>query len=404
MQQDLSSFLEKYITKDSIFRDRSVLLSDHAPDELPHRDEQTHAIAQILAPCLRMEKPSNLFIYGKTGTGKTVTVKHTTSQILKVAEEHKIDVKVLYINCKMRRTADTEYRLFACLSEMLGAKVPATGLPTLEVYNTFVKQVDTKRQIILLILDEVDELIRKTDSTLLYNLTRLNTELGQAKISFIGITNSASLIDQLDPRVRSSLQQEGIIFPSYHASQIKDILDQRKVHAFHDGVVEPGVIEKCAAYAARDHGDARRAIELLRVAGELAERNGFRTVKIEHLDEAENKIERDRMLDIVRGQPDQYQLVMYALLSLWERNSRSLLSTGEVYGLYMDLCRSTSLHPLTQRRVSDIIADLDMQGVINAKIISKGRYGRTRDITPSFPKESARNIKKLVAQSLDLPV
>lgn len=404
MQQDLSSFFEEYLTKDSIFRDRSVLESNHIPNELPHRNEQTHMLAQILAPCLKMENPSNIFLFGKTGTGKTVTMKHTTDQILKVAEEHKIDVKVLYINCKMRRNADTEYRLFARLSEMLGAEVPATGLPTMEVYNTFVEQIDTKRQIILLILDEVDELVRKTDTTLLYNLTRLNTDLEQAKISLIGIANSANLIEQLDPRVRSSLRHEEIIFPSYHATQIQDILNQRKERAFHEGVIEPGVIEKCAAYAARDHGDARRAIELLRVAGELAERNGFKRVKMEHLDEAENKIERDRMLDIVRHQPDQYQLVVYVILSLSERNSRSLLSTGEVYGLYRKLCQSTSLRPLTQRRVSDIIADLDMLGVINAKIISKGRYGRTRDIIPSFPKESARNVKKLVAQSLDLPI
>ena len=404
MQQDLSSFFEEYLTKESIFLDKSVLESNYTPEELPHRSEQTHALAQILAPCLRLEKPSNIFLFGKTGTGKTVTVKHTTNQILKVAKEHKIDVKVLYVNCKMKRTADTEYRLFARLSEMLGAKVPATGLPTIEIYNTFMNLIDKKKQVILIILDEIDELVGKADSSLLYNLTRLNTDLKQAKISLIGIANSAALIEQLDPRVVSSLRYEDIIFPSYHATQIQDILNQRKVHAFRENAVEPGVVEKCAAYAARDHGDARRAIELLRVAGELAERNGFKVVKIENIDEAENKIERDRMLDIVRHQPDQYQLIVYVILSLYEKNSRSLLSTGEVYRLYKRLCQSTSLRPLTQRRISDIIADLDMLGVINAKIISKGRYGRTRDIKPSLSEESARNVKKLVAESLDLPI
>lgn len=402
MQQDLSTFFEEFISRESIFKDRSVLTSEYHPGEVLHRNEQVHAIAQMLAPCLRMEKPSNIFIYGKTGTGKTVTVTHTTHHILQAAQQHHVNVKVLYVNCKMKRTADTEYRLLAEFTKQLGTDVPATGLPTDEVYNIFINRLDAEKRIVILVLDEVDELVRKSDA-LFYNLTRVNSDLKQARVTIVGIANNASFTDHLDPRVKSSLGEEELIFPSYNAPQIRDILEQRTRIAFNDNVVEPGVIEKCAAFAARDHGDARRAIELMRVAGEIAERNGFRMVKMEHLDEAEGKIERDRMLDLVRKQPKQYQLVLYGILSLSRRDSRTVLSTGEVYELYQKLCSQTTLRPLTQRRISDIIAEFDMLGVINVKVISKGRYGRTRDITIPLPGDTAANLKKLVAQSLDLP-
>ena len=403
MQHSLATYFEQYLRRDSIFLDKSVLEGNYTPEELLHRNEQMESIAQMLAPALRLEKPSNLFIYGKTGTGKSVTVQYTTEQLLAVAKEKGIPLKRIYINCKMKREADTEYRLLAFLARELGADVPATGLPTDEVYRTFVSKIDVKEQLILLVLDEVDELLKRSDDSVLYNLTRLNTSLKRAQISLIGITNDITFTNHLDPRVRSSLGEEEIIFPTYNALQIQDILTQRTAKAFSTGVIQPGVIEKCAAFAARDHGDARRAIELLRVAGEIAERNRLKEVTIEHLDEAEGKIERDRMLDMVRYQPKQFQAVVYAILTLSERDSRSLLSTGEVYNHYQKLCGPSNLRPLTQRRVSDIIAELDMLGLINVKIISKGRYGRTREITASVPQDTARNVKKLIAQNLDLP-
>ena len=403
MQQNLASYFEQFLTHKGLFRDRHVLQSHYTPVELLHREEQTHTLAQILAPSLRLQKPSNIFIYGKTGTGKTVSVRFTADQILKVASQQDIPLKILYINCKMRRTADTEYRLVAHISRELGAEVPATGLPTEEVYKIFVDKVDSSRQMLILILDEIDELLKRADDSLLYNLTRLNVNLSQSQISIIGITNDVRFIDHLDARVRSSLGEEEIIFPTYNALQIQDILKRRTEEAFHEGVVEPGVVEKYAAYAARDHGDARRAIELLRVAGELAERNGLKKVTLDHLDQAEHKIEKDHILDIVRSQPKQFQLVVYGILTLWEKKGQSILSTGELYRLYKNLCIPSNQRPLTQRRVSDIIAELDILGLIDVTIISKGRYGRTREITPSLTGETAKNVKKLVAQSLDLP-
>jgi cell division control protein 6 len=215
-------------------------------------------------------------------------------------------------------------------------------------------------------------------------LTRINTELKHSTITLIGISNDLVFADNLDPRVKSSLSEEEVVFPPYNAIQIQQILTQRSERAFKSASLADGVIAKCAAYAAREHGDARRALELLRVSAELAERLECLRVELGHVDEAEEKIDRDRMLEIVKTQPKQFQATLYSLFLLEERELKGAY-TGDVYDVYRELCRETDLRPLTQRRVSDIIAELDMLGIINARVVSKGRYGRTRELKVTVP-------------------
>ena len=206
-------------------------------------------------------------------------------------------------------------------------------------------------------------------------------------------------MDDLDPRVRSSLGEEELVFPPYNALQLQDILRERANEAFVEGVLADEVIPKCSALAAREHGDARRALDLLRVAGELAEREGSKTLTLEFLDKANSKIERDKMLDIIQNEPKQHQLVLYSILSLNETEKTSLF-TGAVYNRYQELCPRTKLESLTQRRVSDIIAEFDMLGLINVDVISRGRQGRTREIKLMLPEHIRAKAKDMITEAL----
>lgn len=397
---DLNNFFNNYLNKKPLFKNKKALQSNYTPDEIPHRNEQIKQIASMLAPCLRMEKPSNIFIYGKTGSGKTVVTKYVTDQIIKATKDKNIPLKVFYLNCKMKRVADTEYRIISQLAKAFGEEVPTTGLPTDEVYKLFIEAIENKKQLLILILDEIDQLVRKAGDEILYNLTRLNSELKNVEISIIGISNDLLFTDNIDPRVKSSLSEEELVFPPYNAVQLQDILRTRASLSFEKGILAEGVIEKCAAYAAREHGDARRALELLRVAGEIAERKNDTKIILDHLDEAEEKIERDRVLDIISTQPKQFQVTLHSILSL-DLDNNSIF-TGDLYDVYKNNCLSIGLKPLTQRRVSDIIAELDMLGIINAKVISKGRYGRTREISLAIPPSTIPNIKETLNESLGL--
>jgi len=378
--------------------------ASYVPDAIYHRDEQINQIAEILAPALKIEKPSNLFIYGKTGTGKTLSVRYTAEHIVQVAKENNVSVKIIYINCKLKRVADTEYRLIAEIAREYGKIIPATGLPTDEVYKIFYSALNDEEQILILILDEIDQLIKKTGDEVIYNLTRINSELQSSQISLIGISNDLMFANHIDPRVKSSLSEEELIFPPYNALQIQDILRKRSTIAFKEDVLDDGVIPKCAAYAAREHGDARRAIDLLRVAGELAERTKSPRLEIKHIDMAEEKIEKDRIVDVVQTQPKQFQATLLSIFLLLKSTKNKSIFTGDVYDLYKNLCPQFGLKAITQRRISDIVAELDMLGLINAKVISKGRGGRTREIHIGIPSQLAEKVQTLLAKELEVDI
>jgi len=380
---DILEMIFERATSSSIFINREVLRPDYIPDELPHREEQIARLGSILAPALQGARPSNVFIYGLTGTGKTAVTKFVLKKLKQKALQLGVNVISCYVNV---RQDDTTYRVILRLSECLGLRLPFTGLSTAEAYRRFIEALDAKSAIFISVLDEIDFLVRKQGDELLYRLTRGNEELAHSKITVVGITNDIKLVENLDPRVRSSLGEVEIVFPPYNAEQLEDILRQRAKLAFRPGVLGEGVIQLCAALAAREHGDARRALDLLRVAGEIAEREGSSKVLLEHVYKARMEIERDRVSEVVQTLPLHGKLILYSILSI--TRGQGSATTGEVYNYYRALCRRLGIESVTQRRASDIISELDMLGVINARIVSRGRYGKTRIISLAAPYEA----------------
>ena len=374
----LKDMLNEYASKNVIFRNKDMLTTRFTPDDIPHRDSQIKHIALMLAPVLRNEKPSNIFVYGKTGTGKTLVVR----KILDNLKESGEGLMIIYVNCKMQKVTDTEYRLLAQLINEFGERVPYTGLPTTELYKKFFTHLEACGCSTIIVLDEIDSLVKKIGDEVLYNLTRINQELVKTKLTLIGISNNLSFVESLDPRVKSSLSEEEVVFPPYNATQLRDILGVRAEGAFVGGVLSPGVVAKCAALAAQEHGDARKALDLLRVSGEMAEREGSDSVSEGHTDAAQEKIDTDRFMETLRAQPRQSQAVFKAMIDM--RTDVEGIQTGAVYERYFSICKAAGLTPLTQRRVSDLISELETFGIINTSVTSRGRYGRTRMINISL--------------------
>jgi len=403
-QISLMSIFQNYTNGKKIFKDKDILTIKFTPNNIPHREKQIEQIALILAPVLRNEKPSNIFIYGKTGTGKSLCTNHVIEKLMETAKQNNgtaENIKTIYINCKMRKVSDTEYRLLSQLIYNFGEEVPYTGLPTDRLYQKFYQLLDAKEQNVILVLDEIDALVSKIGDGILYNLTRINQELKKSKLTIIGISNNISFIDNIDPRVRSSLSEEEVIFPPYNANELKDILKERVSLAFYPETVPDSVIAKCAALAAQEHGDARKALDLLRVAGEIAERRGFSVITEEHVDEAESRLDTDKTIEIIKTQPKHSKAVFLAILNQY-RNGLKNIQTGDIFDQYAQICKKNGLKQLTQRRVSDLISELDMIGLVNAKVISKGRYGRTREINLNLSNKLIEKIEDLLSKEFVL--
>lgn len=389
--------------KKRLFKEPAALTLRYFPEKIVHRDDEILQLASILSPVLDGRKPSNLIVYGKPGTGKTLCVKFVCNQLKQKSQSNGSNLKIIFLNCKIGKSADTEYRLFAELARNFGEDVPATGLPTQEVYETFCKAVDLEDRKVLLVLDEIDNLVKKENNKneLMYSLTRINSDkLENAEISFIGISNDTTFIQYLDPRTKSSLGEEEFVFSPYNADQLKDLLTTRSKKAFVKGVVDDTVIAKCAAYAARENGDARKALELLRVSAELAERERSTSVREAHVDMAQEKIERDNIAEIVEKQPKQSQIVLYSIIKLLEVESP--VESGSIYETYDKIAEKAGLKPLTSRRVSDLIGELDLLGIINTKILYRGRGGRTRQISLAIPPDSLLKVNRILKEALEL--
>ena len=245
-----------------IFENKEVLRPSYTPRKLPHREEQINNMATILVTALRGDSPSNILIYGKTGTGKTASAKFVSEELESTSEKYEVPCEVEYINCEV---TDTQYRVLARLAnkfidknheviddrlaeltdlreraredrtaltdtefasveavteriESLRAdksdfeQVPMTGWPTDRVYSSFFDAVDYHERVVVIMLDEIDKLVEKSGDDTLYNLSRMNSELASSRVSIMGISNDLKFTDFLDPRVKSSLGEEEIVF------------------------------------------------------------------------------------------------------------------------------------------------------------------------------------------------
>jgi cell division control protein 6 len=314
--------------------------------------------------------------------------KHVLSHVEVRAKEFNAPVKFCYVNCRM---TGSEYRVLATLCQRIGVAVPFTGLSVGEVFDRFRAGLDGSRTIFMIILDEADALIKVRGDGLLYELTRINDALVTSKVSLIGISNDLRFKEFLDSRVLSSLSEEEIVFRPYDAGELRNILAERARVAFCNGALSDAALGLCAALAAAEHGDARRALDLLRVAGEVAERKGARIIVEDDVRDAEKHIEHNRVVEALQNLTLHSKLVVLSVYHLNKGGTQGVI-TGEISEVYNELSGELGVTPLTQRRLSTLINELDTMGVVSARVISMGRYGRTKKIRLEIPRTAIREV------------
>jgi cell division control protein 6 len=383
------------ITGTTLIKDRRTLTIDYVPEKLPFRDKESTSIAQTLSVAFKHGRPSNLLIFGKPGTGKTAVIKNVVDRLINKAKELNIHIMVPIVNGK---SANTSYKVLYEIAEAMGInqeqkklQVHFTGLSMGEATDRILDYIKLKNLKVILVIDEIDSLIDRNGDDILYNFTRANERISSDQfISLIGISNSLTFKDKLDPRVRSSLSEEELVFNPYTIEQLKQILIDRCKLAFHNDTVPLGTINLCAAMAGKETGDARKAIDLLRVAAEIAERKGINTVQESYIRVAQEKIDRDTNYEILKNSTTHTKIVILSLISANSGDS----NTGQIYDIYVNLCSHLEQEPLTQRRITQIISELDQLGIVTTSIVNLGRYGRTQKIRLTISTSSIKDAFK----------
>lgn len=395
MTDSVDAIFNKTKKGKALFQNRNALSTEFLPEHLPFRETQSDNVAQVLAPALLGSKPSNLLLYGKTGTGKTAVATSVVRRLR--AKDDSKQIMTAYVNCRL---AGTEYLTLAKVAEALpldeDKRIPLTGLSLSEVGKRIFAAISKHSVHLILVLDEIDYLVNTNDDTL-YKFTRSGEDTAPGFLSIVGISNDLRFKEGLDARVLSSLGEEEIVFPPYTTGELRSILAERAAIAFRAGVVPESTINLCAALAASEHGDTRRAIDMLRVAGEVAEREGRQSVDEESIRRASDKIERDVVEKALPSLPLQAKIIIIAASKF-----PAGTNTGELYLSYTNLARKSSVEVLTQRRVSGIIAELDILGLLEATVVSKGRMGRTKRIKLLVDNETLARVIGEDASLLDL--
>lgn len=396
MSDPIDDLLDAAESGKSIIKNRDILHFTYIPDTILHRKNEQEQVTQSLLPILKQSRPSNLLVYGKPGTGKTLVVKKVLSKIQERVERSNFPIKLVYSNSKNETTL---YGLLVSLGRQLGLEqdeLPSNGLAISEVFKRLLSKIEGGKLNAIFVIDEIDylaQLVVKTGKDILYQLTRANEQLKQGSLTMVGISNDLTFKEKLDPRVISSLGEEEIVFTNYNVEQIKKILEERINESFIENSIEEPALNLCAALAGGEHGDARRAIDLLRVSGELAERQQSDKVTIEHVREASLKIEENKEEASLKSYPLHEKLVIIAIMKV------NGSSTGEIYSSYKNLCKALGKDELTQRRITQMLSEIELSGIISGRLIHQGIHGRTKKYKLAI---SSEMIKKSFKDDLSL--
>ncbi len=339
-----------------IFKNRSVLDPQYVPDNLQGREREVDELQHYLGYVLDGGRPPHLLVVGVPGSGKTTSVLYVTKQLLRVAER----TRVLYTVA-----SGTAYQVAARLARSAGLDVPLKGLGFVEVWDSLERVI--KEGMTIAVLDEVDKMLMRDGERLLYHLSR------HPSVSIVAISNNLGVLSLIqDVRVSSSFIPRKIFFPPYNTSQLENILRHRAEQAFYDGVLRGGVIPFCAALAAKRNGDARYALNLLSAAADVAIRKGSEEVTEEDVRIAEGEIEREFIRQSIERLSESQRILLYCVLDSGDGKSPT-----DIYQKFNSFAKRIGAKTLSQRRLSDLLKDLERLGLVD--IVRRGR-GRGKGV------------------------
>lgn len=394
----MTQYFEGLFKDSPIFADREVLSPHYIPSHLLFRDKQITEIEKALTPSLRGDRGRNLFVYGKTGTGKTSCMKLVMDQIKRLPA---IRASISYMNC---RVYNSRYRV---LSKIAGDHMPLyakKGFGVIDIYEKLIGWIEEDGKVLLVVLDEIDKV--KDLDDLIYTLSRANSDIKAGGITIVGISNNVSFKEELDPRSLSTLYENELVFPPYNSNELAAIIKERVSKGFKPNAVEPSCVNLSAAIAAKESGDARLALKIITKAGEIAEGAGLDCVTPKQITEAAKSAEEEIAYEVINTLPLHQRLILYAIAlmtisggkyrRLSEEGENFVLS-GDIYSRYVSLAESMHKEPKSSRLYRKYMADLDMQGIIISHDSGKGIRGHTRLVKLTY---QPNKIKEMVEKAL----
>jgi cell division control protein 6 len=380
------SNLSDLMADSKIFANREVLSPHFTPKKLMYREKEINNIEKALAPSLKGDRGRNLFVYGKTGTGKTSCVKYVLDEVKAIPNTK---ARITYVNCRIYNSR------FRVLNKIISDHIPTyakRGYGAVDLYERLTSWIEEDGKILVTVLDEID-LVRDLDD-LVYTLTRINSDIKAGGVTMIGISNKVSFKDELDPRSLSSLYETELVFSQYYATELYAIIKDRCQLGYKKDAMDDDVLHYISALAAREGGDARFALKIMAKAGELADDKKKDRVSIAEAEEAAKIAENEVVYDIIATLPEHQKFILYSISLLTQSGGSykkltdgvdTYLFSGEVYSRYRSLAQSMKKEPKSERWYRKYLSELEMQGLVVSYESGKGIRGHTKLIKLLYP-------------------
>ncbi len=350
---------------------------------VPFRERILMNVGALIKSYVDGGKNVNVLFIGYSGTGKTALAKFVLDAVERMKDINKKfkKVKTFYVNARIveGREAKIAYQLTSYYR-----KVPRRGLSTEEYLTAFFDSARAGGDLPIVVLDEVDVMVRRSGCDLMYSLIRADIPTFT-----IFISNYMELEDLLDSGVRSSLGQK-LLFEPYNADELTQILKLYAERGLNEGTYDEGILNFIAGISAKEHGDARKAIDILYTAAVIAETRGMKKIEEALVLEAVKNLEEKAISEIVEALPHHVKLVLQACLQL-KIEGKKPITSSMVYDKYVKIATERGLNPLTYRSVFKIIDDLSIAGILTCEVKSMGRYGRSKIIHIPYPTETLIN-------------
>ncbi|MHA1269882.1 MAG: ORC1-type DNA replication protein [Candidatus Helarchaeota archaeon] len=371
-----NNLFEDELDKPNIFKDESKLSINYIPSNLPHRDEELKRLINEFRVIIEhpMKASRKVLITGDVGTGKTAIAKSFGQMLREVAKKRNLNVYYHHINCRRNRTYSL---ILKNIILTFYPAIPSRGYSPEELLEILKDILIKEKKYLVVTLDELDYMVDK--SPILYDLTRLMDEEFNAEqyLSLIIITRNAAFLHFLDESTRSTLQNTRIILEKYTSEQLFDILMERCNEAFYRSTVSEEILEQIAE-ASAGYGDARYALELLRVAGNVANRESNSKINPEHVRIAKSYIHPMIKREILRDLSYNQKLLLLSIIRKLKKEETVHVEISDIENQYTLVCEEFNYKPTHHTTNWNNIKDLETTfGIIKTKVSGKNKRGRS---------------------------
>ena len=357
-----------------LFKDERFLNVDHIPTRILHRDSELYQLMIIYGSLLTYQGSNsiNQIVCGKSGVGKTATVRYFASELEKKAIQMGFNLRYIHIDCRKECTG---HKVLTKIARTLNRNIAKRGYSPQDLLDFIYDCLRKRGKYLLLVLDNFDYLLEKEDNNT-YCIVRINDNYNETvlRISIIGILRALNINSKIFRKIQPYFKKSQIGFRKYTEDQIFDILKERVKLSVYDNVIVDSTIEKVSKKIVKK-GDIRNGLNLLWSAIKIAENKELKYVTDECVELAYKELFPFSIHDTIRNMSEHKLLTLLCITKELQTNNKptSLSAILERYNL---ICARLRIEPRTYSQLYNYLKEYNNEKIVELKVQSEGIKGR----------------------------